>query len=106
VTGITIKEGAMNTNSSGNSCELTDDELDAVNGGALDGYYMSFGCVSGRVSPEELGFCDERPTRLSTADEVIELAPQVCVAQREYRQVSHLARSCQQGRRHAWRLNE
>jgi bacteriocin-like protein len=56
VTGITIKEGAMNTNSSGNSCELTDDELDAVNGGALDGYYMSFGCVSGRVSPEDSAF--------------------------------------------------
>jgi hypothetical protein len=46
--GITIKESTMDTNASGMSeiRELTADELDAVNGGAVDAFIW-FGCVDG-----------------------------------------------------------
>jgi hypothetical protein len=50
--GITIKETTMNTNTNTNTSALseirglTDDELDAVNGGAVSDYFR-YGCANG-----------------------------------------------------------
>jgi bacteriocin-like protein len=48
-----MNTNTTNTNTSGMSeiRELTDDELDAVNGGAVDAFIW-FGCVSGTHIPE------------------------------------------------------
>jgi hypothetical protein len=63
---ITIKETTMNTNSNTNTSgmsevrELIDDELDAVNGGAVDAFIW-FGCVDGsHIGQYQTGGSSER----------------------------------------------